>query len=428
MTTNLRKEETIWQNSIFMRLFASYSVSMLGHWFDMVAIIVLFGYVWNADPMMIALIPVAYALPQVVLGQFAGVLSDKFHKVKIMMVADFTTALLTFILLFSNHPITAIIVISLRATVNVVHSPAQQGLVKLVVKENLIMKAITLNGSVNQLSKIIGPFIGASLVGIASPKLCILINAIAFTISAIILLTIIVNKEMVKKTTMIGQQNAETEKEHFWGSWKKGWVIVYQKKVLFVSLIACFLAFTAIQMIDFQFPVFFREIAPHLPQLAGWIMGSSGLGALVMILMLNRYKNLKQYGWLIGGSLVLIGGGFGGIGFLQEGFILAIPLALSFILGLGVGLLSITSQYIIQMETKQDEIGRVTGISNSVISFTVLISPIMGGVLIHHFGFIPVCLCVASFLVIIGISLFGGNNVLFKTRREEDEKAMSLTE
>jgi hypothetical protein len=32
-------ESTIWKNTIFMKLFASYSVSMLGHWFDMIAIV-----------------------------------------------------------------------------------------------------------------------------------------------------------------------------------------------------------------------------------------------------------------------------------------------------------------------------------------------------------------------------------------------------
>jgi MFS transporter, DHA3 family, macrolide efflux protein len=54
---------TIWKNKIFVRLFGSYSISMLGHWFDMVAIMVLFGYVWQADPLLLAFIPIAYALP-----------------------------------------------------------------------------------------------------------------------------------------------------------------------------------------------------------------------------------------------------------------------------------------------------------------------------------------------------------------------------
>ncbi len=414
------KKETIWQNSIFMKLFASYSVSMLGHWFDMVAIIILFGYVWQANPMMIALIPVAYALPHVLLGQFAGVLSDKFHKVKIMMYADIITAVLTVCLLFTNTPWMALVIISLRATVNVVHTPAQQGLIKLVVKENLIMKAVTLNGTVNQLAKIIGPFIGATLIGLVSPKICILINAIAFTISAFILLFVYLDKEMKMKTTVPKNETALT-KESFWGAWRQGWLIIFKSRVIVVSFIATFLGLTVIQMVDIQFPVLFRELAPHLPELTGWLMGGSGLGAVVMIIFLNRFETLKHYGWLIGASMLLIGVGFGGVGFLKEGFNILYPVFLCFIVGLGVGLLTITTQYIMQKETTEHDIGRVSGIFSTIISFTVLASPLMGGFLVQLFGVIPLYLSSGAVLLLIGTVLVIFNTFLFPEQKAEED-------
>ncbi|CAG9623760.1 MFS transporter [Sutcliffiella rhizosphaerae] len=422
MTQNtLQKEEnTIWQNSTFMKLFASYSISMLGHWFDMVAIVILFGYVWQANPLVIALIPVAYALPQVLLGQFAGVLTDRYHKVKIMMAADVMTAVLTAILLFTNTPWSVLIIISLRAAVNVVHNPSQQGLIKLVVKEKLIMKAVTLNGTVNQLSKIIGPFVGATLVGLFSPKLCILINAIAFTISACILLFILLNKELNRKTTV--PKLVKSSGIGFWAEWWQGWKIVLNSKVLFISLLATIIGLTAIQMVDIQFPVLFREIAPNLPELAGWLMGASGLGALVMIVILNRFSKLKKFGWLIGASMLLIGIGFGGLGFLREGFFILLPISLCFVAGLGVGLLTITFQYIIQTETTEQEIGRVSGIVNSAMSFTVLVSPLIGGMLIQSFGIIPICITSGIILAVLGLSLVFGNSLLFERSVNVEEK------
>ncbi|UCZ53428.1 MFS transporter [Bacillus shivajii] len=406
------KEPTIWQNKIFMKLFASYSVSMLGHWFDMVAIIILFSYVWHTSPLVIALIPVAFALPQVLFGQIAGVLTDKFHKVKIMMISDFTTAVLTVLLLFTNTPWIALVIISLRSAVNVVHSPAQQGLIKLVVEERLILKAVTLNGTVNHLSKIIGPFVGATLIGFVSPKLCILINAIAFTISAFILLFILLNKEMAEQTTV--KKDDETQKSSFWSSWREGWSVVLRTRVLYVSLTAVFLGFTALQMVDFQFPVLFREIAPHLPEIAGWLMGATGLGAVTMIMILNRFKTLTHYGWLFGASMLLIGAAFGGLGFLREGFMIWIPVALGFVGGLGVGLLTITFQFMIQTETTDKDIGRVSGIASSVISLTVLISPLVGGFLVQQFGVVAILLTSGTSLVVLGTILVIGDSSLFK--------------
>lgn len=409
---NMHKEETIWQNRIFMKLFASYSVSMLGHWFDIVAVIILFSYVWQVSPLVIALIPVAYALPQVLLGQFAGVLTDKLHKVKIMMISDLVTAALTLILFFTNNPWMALVIISIRSAVNVVHGPAQQGLIKLVVKQQLLMKAITLNGSVNQLSKVIGPFIGASLISVVSPKLCILINAIAFTISASILLFILFNEQMMKKTTV--PKPANEAEESFWVAWLQGWKLVLKKKVLLVSLTATTIGFIAIQMIDIQFPILFREIAPELPELTGWLMGASGLGALVMIMFLNRFKQLNHFGLLFGSSMLLIGIGFGGIGFLREGFFIYLPVLLGFLLGLGVGLLTITFQYLIQKETTEKEIGRVSGIVNSVLSFTVLASPLLGGLLVELFGTVSVFIVCSGFIITLGIGLIASNSFLYK--------------
>lgn len=60
-------------------------------------------------------------------------------------------------------------IIFVRATISTVHFPAQQALVKQVVHEDLLMKAVTLNGTVNQLSKVIGPFVGASIAAAFSP-------------------------------------------------------------------------------------------------------------------------------------------------------------------------------------------------------------------------------------------------------------------
>lgn len=235
---------SIWQNKIYMRLFASYSVSMLGHWFDMVAIMILFGYVWQAEPMLIALIPVALALPQALLGQFSGVIADKFDKVKLMMAADFLTAALTFILLLAQNPWIALVILSLRSVVNVIHFPAQQGLIKQVVDENLMLKAVTLNGIVNQLGKIMGPVIGGGIAGLFSPQLCIFINGVAFILSALILLSIILQNKL---TATVNEQSEQAEAKSFWAAWRDGWRIVLKSRILLVSFSLSILGMIGVQ-------------------------------------------------------------------------------------------------------------------------------------------------------------------------------------
>lgn len=76
------------ENKTFRKLFIAYGFSTMGDWFDFIAVTILLGFVWKADPMTMALLPIAYAAPGILLGQFAGVLADRVKKVKLMMVTD----------------------------------------------------------------------------------------------------------------------------------------------------------------------------------------------------------------------------------------------------------------------------------------------------------------------------------------------------
>ncbi|GEL77684.1 MFS transporter [Tenuibacillus multivorans] len=389
---------SIWKNNTFMRLFYSYSISMFGRWFDMVAIMILFSYIWEANPIIIALIPVAYALPHAFLSQFAGILADRFNKVKLMLTADIATVILTLTLLTAPNPWIAISIILLRAIFTVIHFPAQQSLIKHVVKKELIMKAVSLNGSVDQLTKIIGPFIGGALASAFTPHLSLLINAVAYFISALILLSVL--KQGQKETTT---DTHKKEKVPFWQSWKEGWIVVLQSKIIIVSILFSLISFTGVQMVDAQIAVLLREIAPTRPELVGWIMASSGAGALVIIWFLNRMDQLSSYGLILGGSVFLIGAGFGGVGFLYVGVPSIIPVILGFIAGLGVGLFSIGINYILQKETSEANIGRVSGIFSSITSLMILFAPLIGGMLVNWFDTSTVYQMIGIVLTSIGL-------------------------
>ncbi|SEQ33140.1 MFS transporter [Piscibacillus halophilus] len=390
-------ELSIWKNDIFLRLFSSYFISVLGRWFDMVAIMILFSYVWKADPLIIALIPVAYAFPHAFLSQFAGILADRFNKVKLMLIADISTAILTFILVLAPGPWTAISIVLVRATLTVIHYPAEQSLIKHVVPKELIVKAITLNGAADQFTKIIGPFVGAAIAAALSAKLCILFNGIAYIVSAIILMTIL------NKSPETSKGEESTSQEPFWKLWRGGWSYVLNSRILVVSFLFSLLGFMAIQMVDIQFSVLLREIAPNQPSLVGAVISAAGAGALTMIFILNRFKEFKSYGLILGSSLFFIGVGFGGAGFWLNGLPNMLITLLGFTAGIGAGLFTVGQNYILQRETDHTTIGRVSGIFSSLTSLMVLMAPIIGGSLVTIFGVKLVFQMIGITLTIIGV-------------------------
>ncbi|WP_171051820.1 MFS transporter [Alteribacter natronophilus] len=389
---------SIWTNRNYVKLFTSYSISTLGQFFDMIAVFLIFSYVWQAEPWMIALIPVVYALPHALFSQFAGILVDRYHKVTIMLTADVVTALLTVALIFTADPWAALLVILARSTATIVHFPAQQAIIRQVVDPDHVLKAVTLNGTVNQLSKIIGPFLGASLAAAFAPQVSFAVYAVALVISAVILVRL-------RHLDTAGGSVSEEPREPFWQTWRSGWQILFSSKLMFVSFAFSLAAFTAIQLVDAQFGVLFREVYPARQEVLGWAMAASGLGAVVIIMVMNRLRELKRYGLYLGTSVALIGAGFAAVGFLSRGIPLFWPVAACFAVGVGAGIFSVIYSYILQKESPEGKVGQMSGMFNSLTGVILLAAPIAGGILVQWFGVFGVYQLVG--LTVLGIGLFG---------------------
>lgn len=410
MKQQLDQENSIWKNKTYVKLFISYAISTMGSFFDMIAVMLLFSYVWQTEPWVIALIPVVYALPHAILSQFAGIYVDKNNKVKIMLVADICTAVFTALLFFTTSPWIALMLLLVRSTCTIVHFPSQQALIRKVVDPDLILKAVTLNGTVNQLSKVIGPFLGASLSVAFSPRISFVVYVVALLISVSILITV----RNVETVVNVDDKKIADESESFWKTWRSGWYILFQSKILFVSFCFVLFAFTAIQLVDAQFAVLFREVYPTNPSVLGWAMSATGVGAVAVIFSLNRLKKLKKYGWFLGSSIFFIGLGFTINGLLKTGVSVMWPIAASLLIGVGVGIFSVVHSYILQKESPEGKVGQMSGMYNSFTGMILLAAPITGGLLVQWFDVFIIFYAVG--FTIMGIGIFGliFQNVLWK--------------
>ncbi|WP_167449419.1 MFS transporter [Halobacillus trueperi] len=388
-------KHSFWRNRNFVTFFSANALSNLGNWFDFVAVLILFRYTWQADPLLIALIPVMYAIPSILLGQFAGVFADRKDKLKILVYSDWVRGVLTLVLVFTPFPFLALALIFLRNTAGAISLPAQQGLVRRIVEEEDIMKAVTINGSLFQLVKVVGPLIGGSLTAAFSPSFSIAINSASFLLSGVILLFI-----RPKKQEEGEQKEKQGEDVGFWTSWKEGWSFVLKSRILTASLLYGIVTTLTIQMIDAQFVTLFSEVFPERAELTGWVISAIGIGSLLVVLALNKLDGIKKYGWFFGTASLLIGVMTGGFGFLNASTFLFVVIGLALLGGIGNGLAFTAVNYLIQKEPPKEAIGRVSGIVDSTLSLLFIIGPLLGGLFIHQFG-------VATAFKIIGFSLVG---------------------
>ena len=390
----------LFKNKTYAKLFLASSISIYGDWFDILAISVLVAYGWNTDPALIGLIPVCFALPGILFGSFAGVLADRYRRVNLMMASDFISAILTGLLVLADHIYWVLPLLFLRSTMGLISSPAAQSLTRQVVREDQLLKATSYNQIVNNSGKIVGPLLGAFIVSVFSPQICILINAVSSLFSGLILFTM----RHIKENKEMTQQPDDREKESFTEAWKKGWAFVIKNRFIFNTILFAFFGMMGIQLVDFQFPVLLRSVNMEDPVVFGMLMSTTGIGSIITIAWLHRFKKI-QYGWAIGGGMSLIGIGFAGVGFIVEGMSLWVPALFGLTVGLGNGIWMVSFNLALQKESPKEMVGRVFGITNSLLSIVLIIAPIMGGILVQTLG-APAIIKTSGFIV-CGIGLIG---------------------
>lgn len=213
-----------------------------------------------------------------------------------------------------------------------------------------------------------------------SPSACLIVNACSFLLSAAILSST-GNMEEARPTAA-----AQEERSGFGESWKEGWQILIRSRVLFASTLYSLIALMAVQLVDAQFVVILREKAPAHPELLGWKTSAIGLGALLTVTGLGRFREITAYGWVLGGGVLLIGGAFAWLGLYRPGSGIHWLLIAAFLAGVGTGLTSVGSAYLRQKETPKEAIGRVMGIFDSLTSAIFIAAPLLGGLLITAWG------------------------------------------
>lgn len=438
-------ESSLFKNKRFMRMFTAYAAASFGEWFDAIAIQIIMVYRWGASPVTLALVPVAMALPGLILGSFAGVAADRFPKVKLMMLADLLTGILTLLLLTASHPYTVIPILMCRAAVSSFIMPAHQAMTRSLVGEEQLVQATSLNGLVNQFSKIAGPLLGGVTLAVFSPQVCIAIGASARFVSASLLWSIR-GVESAKKLLLAKGEGSFNEGKRIeaeveqggldvteghtsvWSDWKEGWKYLFQQRILICTLIYAVFGLFALLMIDYQFTVLLREIAPNQESMLGILVAAIGAGSVVVMILVNKIGQLS-YVLGLGGGYLGIGLGIAGLGLLREVEGVLTIVLFAVLIGVGNGLFMVTNQTIMQKESRQDMVGRVFGISNTVVSVVLVSAPLLGGFVIESAGVRATFFWIGCTVAVIGLIGFALGSLLWgeKSNRTAIE-SMNRTE
>ena len=167
----------------FRRLWLAQLFAALGEAVASVAMPLL-AYAVTGSAQILSLIFAAQFVPRVVLAPVVGVLVDRLDRRRVMLGADIGRALLVAVLPFTDRAWQIAAVATLVAVGNALARPAESAAVPSVVPADQLVVALSASQVATSVVRVVGPALGAALVGSVGPRPAFGLQALCFIVSA----------------------------------------------------------------------------------------------------------------------------------------------------------------------------------------------------------------------------------------------------
>jgi MFS family permease len=371
-------------------------ISLIGTWIQQVAMSWLI-YRLSHSAFLLGMVAFLSNGPGFVIAPFAGILADRFNRHKILIVAQVLAMSQAFILAYltlsGRIEVVHILFLSvLMGIVTGVEIPVRQVFVTdMLDNPNYLSNAISLNSSVFNGTRLVGPAIAGVAIASIGEGWCFFLNGLSYIAVAAALLSM-----RLKPRPVFDHKTGYLE------SIREGFTYVYRfppmriilTLVALISLVG--LPYSALM------PIFAKDILHGNERTLGYLMGAVGAGALTGAIHLASRPNVL-------GLVRLIPVALGCFGFSLIGFACSHVFWLSLLLayGLGLGMIVQLASSNILLQTLADESmrGRVMSIyTMAFLGMTPFGSLVMGSVA-SHMG-VSATLMVGGCLCILGATFF----------------------
>lgn len=308
-------------------------------------------YRLTSSVFLLGLVGFAGMFPTFLVAPFAGVFSDRLNRLKILILTQTLSMvqalILAVLVLTGSVTVWQIILLTVvLGCVNAVDIPTRQSFVIHMIEDrNDLGNAIALNSAMFNATRFIGPSIAGILIVISGEGMCFLINGLSY-LAAIAAL-------MAMNVPHIPPENKAKKILH---DLKEGFAYAYNEKPIRLTLLI--LALTSIIGIPYVvlMPAFARDILHGGPHTLGFLMSSSGAGALLGALYLASRKSTR--GLM---KNIPVATGIFGVGLI--GFsLIHIPwcsMALILVAGFGMMVLIASCNTLLQTIVEDDKRGRI---------------------------------------------------------------------
>jgi MFS family permease len=317
-------------------------------------------------------------MPSFLLTPFAGVYVDRLDRRSIMIGAQTLSMMQAFALaalvLTGKIEVWHIIALSLLlGLINAFDAPARQAFVlEMIDTREDLGNAIALNSIMFNGARLIGPSIAGVVIAAAGEGVCFLANGVSFIAVIAALLA------MRMRPSVPVERHA-----NILHGLKEG--IVYALGSLPIRLILLLLGLVSVVGMPYGvlMPVFATDILKGGPQIFGFLMSASGVGALTGAAYLAARKTVVGLG-----RQIAIASGILGLGLVAFSLSRSLALSMVFLFFVGFGMIvhAASSNTVLQMVVDDDKRGRVMSFYTMAFMGMMPFGSLLAGTLASRIG------------------------------------------
>jgi MFS family permease len=217
-------------NRNYTRLWMAQVVSLLGDWFDTIALSTLVSAYSHESGLAISLFLLCRFLPPVVVGPFAGALLDRFNRKRFLVASDIARVFIVLGFLLADSPAKLWIIYvftMLQFAVSAFFEPGRNAIVPGILQENTLVQANMLGSITWSVMSAVGGALGGFVAGIFGIKTAIIIDSITFAVSGILI-------SQVRPGKITAQ---EQHAPHLLSDFADGWRYVKQRPAVATTLL-----------------------------------------------------------------------------------------------------------------------------------------------------------------------------------------------
>ncbi|MFX1385534.1 MAG: MFS transporter [Promethearchaeota archaeon] len=348
------------------------------------------------SPTILSLAGFAYSLPITIVFLIAGVITDRWNRKKIIIIADTFQAFFTLIIIIMFNleivnPIFIIIINTFLGTFQGFHIPTVSAIVPTMVPKDKLSRMNGVNYLFIGFLQILAPIISAMLLALFPIKIILWIDPITFLIAITPLIFI--------KIPLIKPEMISKKKNSFIEDFKIGFKTLRLIPIVFMMLLIAMFVNFFIRPFSFLLPYFIYSnhsgTAKDLAFVIAFLNGGMFLGALISSIKKSWKHSVSIY--FMGELIIMFSIGIFAVS--PHGSFVFMAIVVAFF-GLVVPIINTIYLTTMQLKVPADKMGRVSSIDYAISMAITPIATILAGPLGELLG-VPNLILYCSILGII---------------------------